>query len=78
MQVEDIKAILGSDCGYEAALLLEPAPPAPLDAIVDDVLQLVNETRAPVTTEAESKAGTSAAAANATGGLLLLPQSLGG
>lgn len=65
LQVEDIKAILGSDSGYEVALLLEPAPPAPLDAITDDVLQLVNEPRVSGATEAESKAA--AAAANASG-----------
>lgn len=72
VQVEDIKAVMGADCGYEVALLLEPAPPAPLEAIVDAVVVLVNEPRTPVTTEVESKAGTSAAgAANDTGPLRL-------
>eukprot|EP00892_Ulva_mutabilis_P004219 jgi/Ulvmu1/2169/UM013_0013.1 len=65
IQVEDIKAVMGADCGYEVAVLLEPAPPAPLDAVIDAVLQLVNEMppAAAAATEVESKAGTSAAAA---------------
>lgn len=55
LQVDDIKAILGSDSGYEVALLLEPAPPAPLDAVVNEVMLLVNAALAPTAAEVESK-----------------------
>jgi hypothetical protein len=40
-QVERGQALLGSHCGYEVAVLLEPAPPSPLVIIAEGVLQLL-------------------------------------
>lgn len=46
-QVEKGQALLGSDAGYEVALLLEPAPPSPLSVIVDAVQNLLKPLPAP-------------------------------
>ena len=64
IQIEDGLVVLTSDGEHEASLLLEPAPPIPLDVVVDSMLPLraVATTREhAVHAEASSKPSTSAA-----------------
>ena len=45
--MEKGQALLGSDAGYEVAMLLEPAPPSPLSVVVDAVQSLLKPLAAP-------------------------------